>query len=333
MNYQFTTPHPKVACFDLDFTLIKPKNGRQFSKNISDWEYLNEYVMQTLKKLRSSSWKVVIFTNQKKTKTSLSFDDLVKKLEHVLPFTPDVYMSYDSDYFRKPMKGMWDEFISLNGVPETAFYVGDAAGRESDHSDTDRRFAYNIGIPYYLPEEIFNNEFKNFTPVHHIHPSLKDIPITPKFPAGVMPILNITKPTIIIMVGPPASGKSFLSRKIAAEHPGTIIISNDETGSSAKSKKMLKQYVSESTKIIIIDNTSPSITARYEYLSLAPSYHKISINAILPIEYCILLDEQRAYERKSNTVPTLVYRIYKSKYVNPSKKEGFDELRLYIPSI
>lgn len=342
MEFQFTEPSKKLACFDLDFTLIKPKNGKQFPTNISDWEYAYGNVLQVVTKLHDLGWKIVIFTNQKKTKTSLSFEDLIKKLEKVLPFTPDVYMSNSGDYFRKPMKGMWDEFITLNGEPEVAFYVGDAAGRDSDHSDADRRFAYNIGIPYYLPEEIFDNDTfdaETFVPVIHTHETLKDIPIIPKFPKPIDPLPKLLpfitgKNAVIIMTGRPASGKSFLSRQIKDLVPDSIIVSNDITGSSAKSRKLFKESLANNVALIILDNTSPSRSTRAEYIAMIPStYVVVSLYAYLPEECCIILDEMRAYENKSTTIPTLVYRMYKSKYEGPNKKEGFHLLLNYIPDI
>lgn len=307
-------------------------------------------------------------------KTSISFEDLTNKISQVIPFIVDIYMSNSSDYFRKPMKGMWDEFITLNGQPDVAFYVGDAAGRPSDHSDVDRRFAHNICIPYYLPEEVFNDAFdvKNFIPVIHTTEELKHIPVIPKFPRAVDPLpklrmyLNGTLTTcsneqntdlngntlltsttetthldtmqgkaVIIMTGRPASGKSHLTKLIASEYKDSVIISNDITGSSAKSKKAFKEALENSIPLIIVDNTSPSVASRDDYIDLLSddSYYLISINAILSEEHCILLDEKRTYENKTATIPALVYRIYKSKYDPPSKKEGFDLLLNYIPEI
>ena len=85
---------------------------------------------------------------------------------------------------------------------EKSFYVGDAAGRKNDFSCSDRKFAFNIGINFYTPEEFFLNHkkeinfiFDGFNPYTYCQIS-DDI----KFK-------NNTK-ELIILTGPPCSGKS-----------------------------------------------------------------------------------------------------------------------------
>ena len=64
---------------------------------------------------------------------------------------------------------MWKHFIAElnNGVEvdyKESFYCGDAAGRpafrnrEKDYSDSDLRFAKNIGLKFFTPEALFLDE-------------------------------------------------------------------------------------------------------------------------------------------------------------------------------
>ncbi len=63
------------------------------------------------------------------------------------------------DVYKKPMTGMWEYFMKeFNTIDKldtkASFYCGDAAGRpksdtrKKDFSDSDLKFALNIGIPF-----------------------------------------------------------------------------------------------------------------------------------------------------------------------------------------
>lgn len=52
-----------VASFDMDFTILKPKEGRTFPKDGNDWEWLNSNVPTVLKSLHEKGYKIVVFTN------------------------------------------------------------------------------------------------------------------------------------------------------------------------------------------------------------------------------------------------------------------------------
>ena len=50
-----------IACFDLDYTLIKPKSGKKFPINHDDWEFLFDNVPTYLKALVKNKYSIIIF--------------------------------------------------------------------------------------------------------------------------------------------------------------------------------------------------------------------------------------------------------------------------------
>lgn len=84
-----------------------------------------------------------------------------------LPFR--VLAATSKDIFRKPSTGMfdfvvklyeekgwkigeYDHYAQLTADHEKTIFVGDAAGRKGDHSDTDFTMALNAGIAFATPE-------------------------------------------------------------------------------------------------------------------------------------------------------------------------------------
>lgn len=66
----------------------------------------------------------------------------------------------DGDLYRKPAAGMW-KFLQdeLNGGvvidKSGSFFVGDAAGRKGDHSDSDLMFAKAVGVKFFTQDGYF----------------------------------------------------------------------------------------------------------------------------------------------------------------------------------
>lgn len=67
------------------------------------------------------------------------------------------------DPFRKPATGMWFELVEdvkkmgLEVDHDKSFFVGDAAGRKNDFSDSDREFAKSLQLKFFTPDDFFIN--------------------------------------------------------------------------------------------------------------------------------------------------------------------------------
>ena len=147
-----------VAGFDLDWTIIRTRSGKKFPQGPDDWEFLNDKVVPKLKELHDAGTKVVFFTNQSGIeKGHTDFKTVAKKIGNIIDAAGipiQVFASSGYDHYRKPSTEMWK------------YMVGDAAGRpknwkpntSKDFSCGDKKFALNIGIQFYTPEEFFLGE-------------------------------------------------------------------------------------------------------------------------------------------------------------------------------
>ncbi|QSS63654.1 polynucleotide kinase [Histoplasma capsulatum] len=195
----------RIAAFDLDSTLVATKSGRRFPTNERDWKWWSPSVPDKLKQLNDEGflrvirYLVVVLSNQKaislkkdlkggrvESKSLSIFKQKVAAIMQTLDMPFSVYAATASDEFRKPRMGMWREMLddhdlSVAGLLhlEQSIFVGDAAGREGDHSCVDRDFAANVGVPFETPEEFFLDEapkpiLRTFDPKAYIVDSSAD---------------------------------------------------------------------------------------------------------------------------------------------------------------
>eukprot|EP00850_Spirogloea_muscicola_P015554 SM000120S25703 [mRNA] locus=s120:188501:192242:+ [translate_table: standard] len=135
------------------------------------WALLYPSIPGQLKTFFDSGFKLVIFTNESNidrwTKSRQKAID--SKLGRLEGFRSKMFvacgLSNTGDPSRKPGSGMWHIFQRhLNGGVQidlnSSFFVGDAAGRASDHSAADRGFAEAVGLRFCQPEEIFLGDHK-----------------------------------------------------------------------------------------------------------------------------------------------------------------------------
>ena len=168
-------PNANVAAFDLDDTLQKTRSGRPgyMVSELDDFVFWSDCVADALRSVHARGHAVVIFSNQGGVKGALDgkradvvrrrVDALAKRLGVPLHFFCGTQKGAEKDPrgYRKPQTGAWRYFetrcnggvaIDLNA----SYYVGDAAGRPRDHSDSDAAFARNVGVRFFTPEAFFS---------------------------------------------------------------------------------------------------------------------------------------------------------------------------------
>lgn len=273
--------YTNLIMFDFDHTLIIPKNSIH-PKHLHDWKWLHKEIEEKFKKLKLENVQIVIVSNQRGYhKYSFVLERMQRSLS-TLNISLEVYVSIEHDIYRKPFIGIFQEFI-VPKLQSNIIYVGDAAGRQNDFSDSDRRFAYNIQVwlkyinsPYkisfYTPEEYFLDkeyEIKEWkTPLPQSY--LTEINLIPRLTLLNNIKKNCTK-TLYLIMGPPVSGKTILAEQIIKVRPDIEYIDYE------KSSDIKQQNKSSS---LIIEGMFPSKKSRKKIINYAKehSYHIDIIN-------------------------------------------------------
>ncbi|XP_011877735.1 PREDICTED: uncharacterized protein F21D5.5 [Vollenhovia emeryi] len=270
----------KVAAYDMDGTLIKPKSGLVFPKDCNDWQLLYPDIPGHLKQLHTNGYKIVIFTNQLGLSTGkVKVDDFKRKIERVLQkigVPIQVFIAVGKSIYRKPTIGMWEllEKEKNGGIAidkSNSFYVGDAAGRpknwapgkRKDHSSADRLMALNVDVKFETPEEHFLKcktapyDLPKFNP--------KSLPQTTDICKPADAELTLKQQEMILMVGCPGSGKSHFAKNYLKQYE---YVNRDTLRSWQKCIAAVQQHLSQG-RSIVVDNTNPDPASRHRYIEVA----------------------------------------------------------------
>ncbi|KAK3851702.1 hypothetical protein Pcinc_041666 [Petrolisthes cinctipes] len=331
----------KIACYDVDGTLITTKSGKVFAVGYDDWKILFSEVPGKLKQLHKDGFKIVIFTNQAGIAAGKhTVEGIQKKLSAIfdkLGVPVQAFVSTGKGSYRKPALGMWDFFKDKanGGVTvdmKESVYVGDAAGRpaegkkkKKDFSKSDRLFALNADLNFFTPEEHFLGyktqafEMPEFDP-RDVDDSLPMFdPSSTKVPKH--------KVEVVVCVGYPGSGKSFLASTYFTDH-GYIQANRDLLGSWQKCISAMEKSLQDGHHVII-DNTNPDAESRKRYIDAAKKF-KVPVRCFvfnLTKDHCRHNNKYREFSGTDHSkVSDMVYNMYKSRYEEPSLKEGFDDI-------
>lgn len=322
----------RIAAFDLDDTLIETKSGKDFAVDDNDWKLFDNSIKDKLIKLSHDDYKLVIISNQMGvSKGKVNIDTLKSKIQKVinllqLDFT--IFCALNDDNYRKPKMGFWK---LIDGIKEDSFFCGDAGGLpkrvinkrslNKDFSDTDLKFAVNVGIKFLHRDEfVFDVKYDNIKVNYNI--DFTQISTQQNY------VFKSNNKEMIINVGLPASGKSFFTQKYIIPC-GYEYINQDTLGTQKKcltdAEKILKIG-----KSIVIDNTNVTVEHRSNYIQLAKKYNYECRCLIFTTDkdVCIHNSNYRNYvtDGKVKVIPKMVYNMMNKKYVKPKISEGFSEI-------
>lgn len=288
------TENRKLAIFDVDWTLIKPKDGRTFPKDKNDWMWLRKSVPKTIKEY-SEKYQIVFLTDQSKSWKV----ELIKELCSILDIPIIALISIDKEY-NKPNKALFKSVFSKKYSKKRSIYVGDAAGRKDDWSSCDKEIAEKLKVKFYTPEEVFEMDT--------IEENNEEYEKEEK--------------EIIMMVGMQGSGKSTFAKN---KFNNYTIISGDiyKTG-----ERMIKEANKHDTSIVF-DSTNGTKEKRKCFIEYAKS-KKLPIRCFWidkPIDVCIEQSKQRETETGIH-VPKIALYKYRKDFEEPKEDEGFSLIKI-----
>jgi len=349
-----------IAMFDLDHTLVKPRKGKVHPSNATDWQWYDNTILKKLKKYNNDGYAIIIISNQdserggsteKMERISLIFNEIANYFE---PIYLEFYTALAKDAYRKPNTTIVEKYILpyMREEPQKIFYVGDAAGREGDFSDSDRKFAFNthlllkyrfpsanLKVLFATPEEFFkgekasSKEWRGFDPKKYYEENKND----DKDIIGELDIKD--QLYVILLVGPPASGKSTLRDQIINSYEDACYINQDELRTKKNCLKNFQSFLEENKKIIIVDNTNATLDTRKSYIDLV-RIHEDNTSIKYQV-VCIYMQGNRELYSHMNIyrervsfhrgnyvkrVGDIVYNIYYKNYEEPQLYEDIDRL-------
>ena len=365
-NHIDTLPSPiRIASFDLDDTLIhRPMRRTKMIDN--KWKLLDMSIVDRIAELCADNYIIIIFSNQSGMSRGKNFDkpqwrkamsDLIKILTSKVAsglYYAAVYVAKAFDLYRKPNIGLWDVMkddlrseFSLGKllISNRSFYCGDAAGRPKpspfrlklhpnaitgDFSDTDHKFALNIGIRFLTPEQFYHQNEDPYT--------YKLTGINPKeFVDALDSAPTYTfKPRskeLIIMIGQPGAGKTAFVHKYIL--PAGYVHINRDTCKTQTACMLIATKAMDEKESIVIDNTNPDIKSRFDYISLARERGYKHIRAIViqtDLALAKHLNNVRHVYSKGVTprINKIAYNALKKRYVKPGTYEHFDRIETVL---
>ncbi|KAJ7070578.1 polynucleotide kinase 3 phosphatase-domain-containing protein [Mycena amicta] len=342
----------KVAIFDLDGTVIASLRDTP----PLEWRWWNECVPAKLAEAAKDGYAIVLITsdgrfllndthlNQWKQKLGLIAD--------TIPNIPlRIFAAAAKDNFRKPMIGIWDELERIFAEDEikidkyASFYVGDHAGRrypatdvKPDNAGTDRKWALNVGIPFFTPEEYFlGHDAHAEYALKGFHVS--SLPSLPLFLPSSSPLIP-EKPIqeLVLFVGYPCAGKTRFFRQ-HFEPKGYRHIDDEtlRTRGARAVRDALAAGLATGHKYVV-DTTNRDVSKRQTWLDIGKT-HNVPVRCMVFTASVDLAWHNNLYrslclpasvaerEAPRKLVPIDDFTSYENNYTEPQLSEGFTQIK------
>ena len=297
-THTFPNLRTAFAIFDYDGTLVKPKDGRAFPKDVHDWQYTRPSVRDIVRRYEQTH-HIVIVTDQSK----------LWKIEQIKAVVCDLGVQNITVVIgvqtQKPSTLLFHNALPSFQMAESAFYVGDAAGRPGDWSDRDRVFAQNLNVVFRTPEEMF--------PL--------DAAIATQADVGVDTIRPSSTKEVVIMVGYPASGKSTIVRGVF-EQAHYHCVNGDVLKTTAAMIKDAEKHIARQS--VVFDSTAGRKAKREAFVHFAKK-HNVPVRACwvnTPIDVSMERNKQRAADG-AHRIPDVAFYVYRKHFDTPEESEGF----------
>lgn len=291
-----------VAGFNLYGTIID-----------KDWCFLYPNTKEKLKNISNDGYTVTLFINKPnliKNNKHKSFMTKLDELRRRLSIQMNIFISTEDDANKKPMTGMWEMSRGTTG-----FYCGDSAGRkygrnDKDYGKFDRYFAHNIGLPFFVPEEVFGQPVRKCDIVKYpLLPCVNEQPFPwDELKKELKP--RYQKFQIIIMVGCVLPWMKIIADEIVIRYSGNYFIVTNDTD--------LRLAIEENRNIIYV-NRNPK--REHIYDNVKHKYNKLVIYFDFPKELCIHLNHYRVQKFKEKKDSFWVYEKYFENLVPPTVDE------------
>jgi DNA 3'-phosphatase len=325
----------KIAGFDLDMTLIKTKSKKKYSNDPNDWEWCYPNVIDKLVDCHKNDYIIVIVTNQAGIQNSnhnlkIFYEKIqnihndIKKRNITIEF--DIFVLTHYDNARKPSPLIF--YNQMFHFHRDSFFCGDSAGRPSDYSDVDIKFAFNLKIKFMTPEYFFMDD-------HNSHGNLSysivpyDITIINN---KYNHVINNQKHDFIILCGLPLSGKSSLSYDIKM----TYIINKQqliimETIGVLKNNKlisMMNNFMNQKLNILI-DSCNTTKKERKMIIDNIDKnkYHITIVCMNTSFDRCMHNNYHKLFVDSNHQLfPKSSIKSLNDNYEKPSLDEGVDNI-------